>query len=128
MGGPVRAVGAIMVNGRLEIREAYCRMQAAWNEACALGAVADGQIPVHRIGDGGVAAISIAAPAADLSMTPIYRSAPAAVPVELVIASNRAVQYLQTCGHDDQTEGCPGHAQTDRLAVVRGAPDGVFFY
>ena len=74
------------------------------------------------------AAISIAAPAADLSMTPIYRSAPAAVPVELVIASNRAVQYLQTCGHDDQTEGCPGHAQTDRLAVVRGAPDGVFYY
>jgi hypothetical protein len=37
-------------------------------------------------------AISIAAPAADLSMTPIYRSAPAAVPAGLVIASNRAIQ------------------------------------
>jgi hypothetical protein len=73
-------------------------------------------------------AISIAAPAADLSMTPIYRSAPAAVPAGLVIASNRAIQYLQTCARDDQTEGCPGHAQTDRLAVVRGTPDGVFYY
>jgi hypothetical protein len=69
-------------------------------------------------------AISIAAPAADLSMTPIYRGAPA----RLVIASNRAIQYLQPCARDDQTEGCPGHAQTDRLAVVRGTPDGVFYY